>query len=1118
MIIACVLWPCFAAAQDSDRGFIAGLLEDALGGPGRIIRIEGFSGALSATARIERVTIADDNGTWLSIDAVEMSWNRGALLRGAIEVERLTADTIVLERLPLAQPSEAPTAEAQGFELPDLPVSVQIDLVEASRIELGAPLLGEAAALTLSTSLSLIDGEADIKLLAERLDGPEGQFDILADYSNETRDGSLRIALREAPEGLAARLLDLPGLPSVDLVIDGKGAFDDFAADLTLRTDDVERLAGDLSLQADAEQARIFDAQLRGDVTALFAPAYRDFFGPDLQVDVSGRRAADGALRLDRLLLEAEALQLEGTAALNADGWPQSLDINGRLGANGLPVTLPVSGPQMQVVGANFDLSFDAAAGDTWRGRFSADQFERDGIAVGQMTLNGAGQIQQDGDGSWSADLDYIAQDIGLPDLDLAAALGRRISGRIEADYAVDAPLRLDVLTLRGANFALDGSAQIDGLDQAFETSFDVALDTPDLSFASALAGRPLGGSLSAQVVGTADAGGAFDATLTGRGLALRFDLGPIDTLLRGTTALTVAARRDDTGLALRRFELQNDQALISANGQLSSAQGGLEYSLRLSDLGIVVAELPGPLDLDGRLDMEDDVWRVTATGAGPLRSRLGVTGEVSPNVSVDYTLDLPNVAPLAPGFSGPLGLRGALSESNGAVTTRTTLDGPAGTRATVSGQIAPRPNLALTGSAPLGLANPFIAPRRIRGLLGFDLRATAFRPEGLSGNVTISNARLVLPTIGAAIEQIGGIVRLDRGQASPDVRATLDSGGAIGLNGTVGMGAPFQANLDLTGQGLVLEDPSLYRAFANAGLRVVGPLRGGARLSGRVDISEALINVAAASLGSVGAIPDIAHIGASADVQRSRARAGLTARQSGGGSAVAFPLDLLVSAPARIFVRGRGLDAELGGQLALSGTTSNVISSGGFSLIRGRFDILGQRFNLDRGQVSLLGDFDPFLDFMATTNTAEGTASVILSGRASEPDVRFEAVPAVPEDEVLAQILFGRNVGQLSALQALRLANALATLGGRNNAGVVSRLREGFGLDDFDIQTEEGGGASLRAGKYISENIYTDVTVDDSGRAGVSLNIDLSPSVTVRGATDGAGDTSIGLFFERDY
>ena len=81
-----------------------------------------------------------------------------------------------------------------------------------------------------------------------------------------------------------------------------------------------------------------------------------------------------------------------------------------------------------------------------------------------------------------------------------------------------------------------------------------------------------------------------------------------------------------------------------------------------------------------------------------------------------------------------------------------------------------------------------------------------------------------------------------------------------------------------------------------------------------------------------------------------------------------------------------------------------------------------------------------------------------------------------------------------------------------------VRRLRESLALDDFDVTTDEDGNVQARAGKYLSENIYSDVTVDAEGETEINLNLDLSSSVTVKGSASNTGDTGLGIFYEKDY
>jgi translocation and assembly module TamB len=224
------------------------------------------------------------------------------------------------------------------------------------------------------------------------------------------------------------------------------------------------------------------------------------------------------------------------------------------------------------------------------------------------------------------------------------------------------------------------------------------------------------------------------------------------------------------------------------------------------------------------------------------------------------------------------------------------------------------------------------------------------------------------------------------------------------------------------------------------------------------------------------------------------------------------------VSAPSQVFVRGRGIDAELGGQIRLAGTTTDVVPSGGFSLIRGRLDILGKRLVLSRAELALEGSFVPTLDVAATTESDGITSTVAVEGPAGDPVVSFSSSPPLPQEEVLARLLFGRGLDSISALQAAQLANAVAVLAGRGGDGLVGRLREGFGLDDLDLATAEDGSTALTAGKYLTENVYTEVEVEQGGKARISLNLDLRDGVTVKAGVGDDGNTGLGVFLQKDY
>jgi len=261
----------------------------------------------------------------------------------------------------------------------------------------------------------------------------------------------------------------------------------------------------------------------------------------------------------------------------------------------------------------------------------------------------------------------------------------------------------------------------------------------------------------------------------------------------------------------------------------------------------------------------------------------------------------------------------------------------------------------------------------------------------------------------------------------------------------------------------------------------------------------------------------DMTHVSEPAAVAQTRRFAGLTGG-NGTSTATPFGLDLVINAPRRMFVRGRGLDAELRGQIRLGGTTRDVVPSGSFQLIRGRLDLLGKRLLLTEGLVDMRGALDPYLRFVAETTSGDLVLRIVAEGLASEIEIRFESDPDLPQEEIVAQLILGRDLASISPFQAAQLASAVATLAGRSQNDVVGNLRSSIGLSDLDVTTSEDGNTQLRAGAYISENIYSEVTADSEGRQQINLNLDVSRNVTVRGGVDSEGGTGLGVFFEKDY
>ncbi|MCA3442520.1 MAG: translocation/assembly module TamB domain-containing protein [Rhodobacter sp.] len=1166
VILAVMLLAGPALAQD-DPGFLARFLQDRLSGAGRTVQISGFQGALSSRATLRELTIADGEGIWLTLRGVTLDWNRAAVLRGEFSVNELSASEIVVARPPQAGDS-LPSPEARGFSLPELPVSVNIGRVAAGRVTLGAAVLGQPLEATLEASLRLASGEGQAALSLIRTDdGPKGQLTLDAGYSNTTRVLALDLSAIEDADGIAATKLGLPGAPQTELSVKGQGIIDSFTAEIRLATDAVDRLAGRVALSVADDGTRGFTATLAGNPAPLFLPEHAEFFGTDVRLDAAGQRSPSGALDLSRLSVRTEALSLDGTLALAPGGLPVRFALTGRVAhAAGTPVLLPLSGPETYVTEAEITLDYDAAQDEGWRGSASLQGLSHPGLAVDRALITGSGRIGTGPQGKVvGATLRLAAAGLRPADPALAQALGDATTGKIKLSWLQGQPLNLSQLMLAGSGYTIDARGKITGLATGLGLDGTLQAETRDLSRFSGLAARPLGGAAALRISGKGSLlGGDFDLTGEVGGTDMTLGQPEVDNLLQGQTRIGFSVARSGAGTEIRALDLTAATLAVNASGWLRSTGSDLAANLRFDDLRALGPAYRGALSGQARVTgtAGNGALTLNATGSNlaigqaqadrmlagntvlalSLRTQDGAlridrADLANPQLSVkatgqaangrrqiDLSARLADLGLFVPEFPGALTVAGSARDDGAGYVLDLRGTGPGQIAADVNGRVVPgtaRADITVTGTAQAALANPFVQPNSINGPLRFNLRLNGpLALRSLSGTVALANGRVAAPVLGLALQGVTGQAALADGTATVTADAGVVAGGSIGLRGTVGLTPPFPGDLTVTPRDMVLRDPDLFETRVNGAVRVAGPLTGGARISGSLTLPETEIRVPSTDITAAGAIPDITHRNEPAAVRATRARAGLLDREARTRKDLSRPygLDLTISAPNRVFIRGRGLDTELGGTLRLEGTTEAVVPSGGIDLIRGRLDILGRRLDLTEGSIRLEGSLDPRLRVVATNSGDGVTSSVILDGSISEPEISFASSPQLPEEEVLAHLLFGRQLTSLSPLQAAQLANAVATLAGRGGEGIIGKLRRNFGLSDFDLISDNSGATSLRLGRYVAKNIYTEVIVGSEGTSQLNLNLEVRPGVTLRGSADSSGDTGIGVFVERDY
>jgi translocation and assembly module TamB len=865
--------------------------------------------------------------------------------------------------------------------------------------------------------------------------------------------------------GLTARLPDLARLQQAGLPLAGAASLDLSAAG----TLDAPELTAELTSEGlEAGGTPLAGLSLQAETRGL---------PPELagRVELETGTPA-GAVRLaSGIAVGAETLEL-GDLRLGRGGDT----LSGRL-------AMPLSGPpaQGQLALRIEDLStYGGLVPDLAGGSVSA-----------QVTLSAAG-------GGQAAQVDARARDVRLSDgtriaaaelearlRDLLGALSLQANAQVSG-------LSMDTLSLERVMATADGTLE-DGialdLDAAGERR--EAEDEP-LPLGLSAAGRlALAEEMRLELDSLRATYGELQAQLRQpaqlvygpqrlrvQGLALAFNQGELDLsaeLGGGQVEARMTARDLPLGLAEAAGLKVPLEGMLQASAQVSGPlpRPSGRFELRTEDLHVekrlVGDRVPLDLEVTGRLN------------AGRLDAEAQLSGFAEENLRASASLPL-LVRNDPPGVELPRGE-------------------PIEVTSAWSGKLAP-----IVGLLPVDVV-------RIEGdgELDLSIQGTLDDPQA-SGRLAITDGLYENYTLGTLLRPF--TLRLE-GEGSRLVLREFEAqdpgGGGMSVSGWLDLAGEVPS-FDVSAQ---LDDLDVARrddlqVVTDAELSLSGDLDRAA-LEGSVTLERGDISLAAEVPASVPTL-DVTEI--------NTGRPAPPEEEEQGGQGLAFlSLDVELSIPGQLFIRGRGLDSEWKGQFSLTGTAANPSLRGELQPVRGAFDLAGKQFQLQTGRISFSGqdDFDPSLD-LTTVYEEEGfTARINVTGPASAPEINLSSSPPLPNDEILARILFGQSTARLSAGQALQVAQAAATLAG-GGGGVMDYARNTLGVDvlSFAPGTSDSELGSLEAGKYLSDDVFVGVRQGATpGSSGAVVEWEILPSLKLESQVGtGAEDNNVGVKWEWDY
>ena len=842
----------------------------------------------------------------------------------------------------------------------------------------------------------------------------------------------------------------------------------------------------DLGFTASVDDAAALDPTVRGQIT-LDGTVHGTMDAPAVvvQLNAPSLRVADHAV--ERLKLNTEATDLLASPKVALDGTATvdrlpatvatSVAIEGdRIAASNLVVTLGKSKVAGDVAMASSLLTGKLAltapdlkevgslAGLPMAGELSADIALDAAKGRQSAHLSATGRRIVAGDAFKTASLDVTAT---AEDLFGKPALGADI--KLADPEIVDQQLTQLSLTAKGPLSALQANLSVEGEDLNAATEAEVA-----------------------QI--------AAGYRVTVRSLTA--DVKDIKVKSRKPALITL----ENNKTRIENVDLAVEDGGLKLNGTV--APDAMDLAATIDSLPLSLARAVAPdLKITGRLNGEVALSGTTTAPSG----RFALTGtNIGASDVPEQQADLDVTGTLA---QGRLDVKGTVKPKSGGE-----LDFTAALPSlTADGQLEARAN----GTFDLSLVDAFLAggADRVKGKAELDLAATGrLSAPDVTGRLKLIDAGYDNLRYGIKLRKIAADVRAEGPVIQiASLTATTPGGGQLSGQGTIDLARGIETDLKIQARNATVIDTDLATAIIDSDLTIIGNLQSDLKLGGKVKVVKADIRVPDNLPPSVQEI-EVVEVNAPPQVA-----ARIAARKPPPEQTAVVGLDIAVDAPQQIWVRGRGLDVELGGAIHIGGTTQTPDVDGVFKLRHGALEIVGKRLEFTEGQLTFEGgeQIDPYLDLTAETRAEDITVTAKVEGPARAPRITLSSVPDMPEDEILARLLFGKSAGALSPFELLQLAQATANLAGVNTGpGVLDKIRKSTGLDRLSLQqTDPAAGPSLSAGRYVSDGVYVGVSQGaKSDSSAATVEIEVTPNVKVESEVGAGGTGKAGVNLEWDY
>jgi translocation and assembly module TamB len=762
--------------------------------------------------------------------------------------------------------------------------------------------------------------------------------------------------------------------------------------------------------------------------------------------------------------------------------------------------------------------------------------FEQPRWHVEALTLR-AGENRVDGEGVFNMETraGQGTMEAAMPDLAyLGAVLGLELTGEIMATAAFDtggasphiaasvnaahvvspwAAVEALDLDLHARDLLAAASVELT-LDGAGVTVQDNRIETAHLTASGPLDALDIAGTWDGMVLTDTPFTGTLDATagIPEQALNLRTlqgQLGEYPFELRAPARMAMARG----GFTTEPLDLRFAEGGLRASGGYDTREVGLIATLDAFPLA--VANLAGGPLLEGTLS--GDV------------SLLGTPGEPL----AEATFEIADFAFVeGPQETPPLTARITARVAGGQAQAQATMAVPEAGEARAAVYVplefslapvafAVEPDAPLTGSLDANfdlepLARAYAAPDHEAAgqfLAAMRLDGTLSNPRVL-GNMTVESGRYESALSGTILEELHVAINAQGGRiVLQELRATDGSEGRLSGQGHLELRDDFPFELDFTFDNARVVHRDDVSSRLSGPLRVAGN-RHAMEVTGDLVVGPALIGMPRRSGPPTLPQAVVTEINGPND--------GGAEPKAASSVMPVIHLALTVDVPRRVYVRAPVLDSEWMGKLAIRGTAQEPRIEGLLRVYKGTLDFIGREFDLTDSTLSFDGSDDimPYVTVTGRAETRTITGILRVTGKPDALQFTLDSEPAVPKDEVLARLLFGRSVTEITPAQAVQLARVAMLL--NQGMGGETLLSGGKGLgvvDSFSVGAgDDPGEAVVGVGTYITDGIYAEIQTGTGGNTSSRVLFEFSPNFSAEAETSTTGQQGVGVFWKKDY